>query len=83
MAFNGRTTFQIPTTALSKPLRQNQKRENFIYQHENARAHNACLTVNFQVANIMFVPDRPPLSQDMSAIKLLIATLRVLLFDRL
>ena len=57
-------------------LCQNQKRANFIYQHENAPAHTARLTVNFQVANIMFVLDRPPLSQDMSAIKLLIATLK-------
>ena len=36
----------------------------------------ARLTVNFLVANIIFVLDRPPLSQDMSAIKLLIATLK-------
>ena len=53
------------------PLCQNQKRANFIYQHDNAPAHTARLTVNFQVANIIFVLDRPPLSQDMSAIKLL------------
>ena len=45
-------------------------------QNDNAPAHTACLTVNFQVANITFVRDRPPLSQDMSAIKLLIATLK-------
>ena len=45
-------------------------------QHDNAPAHTARLTVNFQVANIFFVLDRPPLSQDMSAIKLLIATLK-------
>ena len=51
-------------------LRQNQKRANFIDQHDNAPAHTARLTVNFQVANIIFVLDRPPLSQDMSAIKL-------------
>ena len=57
-------------------LCQNQKRANFIDQHGNAPAHTARLTVNFQVANIMFVLDRPPLSQDMSAIKLLIATLK-------
>ena len=57
-------------------LRQNQKRANFIDQHDNAPAHTARLTVNFQVANIFFVLDRPPLSQDMSAIKLLIATLK-------
>ena len=59
-------------------LRQNQKRANFIHadQHDNAPAHTARLTVNFQVANIIFALDRPPLSQDMSAIKLLIATLK-------
>ena len=57
-------------------LRQNQKRANFIDQHDNAPAHTARLTVNFQVANIIFVLDRRPLSQDMSAIKLLIATLK-------
>ena len=57
-------------------LRQNQKRENFIDQHDNAPAHTARLTVNFQAANIIFVLDRPPLSQDMSVIKLLIATLK-------
>ena len=57
-------------------LRQNQKRANFIDQHDNAPAHTARLTVNFQVANIIFVLDRPPLSQDMSAIKLLIATFK-------
>ena len=58
-------------------LRQNQKRANFIDQHYNAPAHSVHLTVNFQVANIIFaVLDRPPLSQDMSAIKLLIATLK-------
>ena len=57
-------------------LRQNQKRANFIDQHDNAPADTARLTFNFQVVNIMFVLDRPPLSQDMSAIKLLIATLK-------
>ena len=57
-------------------LRQNKKRANFIDQHDNAPAHTARLTVNFQVANIIFVLDRPPLSEDMSAIKLLIATLK-------
>ena len=57
-------------------LRHNQKRASFIDQHDNAPAHTARLTVNFQVANIIFVFDRPPLSQDMSAIKLLIATLK-------
>ena len=49
-------------------MRQNQKN-----QHDNP-AHTARLTVNFQVANIMFVLDRLPLSQDISAIKLLTAT---------
>ena len=57
-------------------LRQNQKRANFIDQHDNAPAHTVGLTVNFQVVNIIFVLDRPPLSQDMSAVKLLIATLK-------
>ena len=57
-------------------LRQNQKRANFIDQHDNAPAHTVRLTVNFQVVNIIFVLDRPPLSQDMSAINLLIATLK-------
>ena len=57
-------------------LSQNEKRANFIDQHENAHAHTARLIVNFQVANIILVLDRPPLSQDMSAIKLLIATLK-------
>ena len=46
-----------------------------IDQHDNASAHTARLTVNFQVANITFVLGRPPLSQDMSAIKLLIKLL--------
>ena len=57
-------------------LRQNQKKANFIDQHDNAPAHTAHLTVNFQVENIIFVLDRSPLSKDMSAIKLLIATLK-------
>ena len=57
-------------------LRQNRKRANSIDQHENDPAHIARLTVNFQVANLIFVLDRPPLSQDISAIKLLIATLK-------
>ena len=57
-------------------LRQNPKRANFIDQHDNAPAHSARLTVNFQVVNIIFVLDRPLLSQDISAIKLLIATLK-------
>ena len=57
-------------------LRQNQKRANFIDQNDNALGQSARLTVNFQVANIFFVHDKPPLSLDMSAIKLLIATLK-------
>ena len=57
-------------------LRQNQKRANFIDQHDNAPAHTASLTVNFQVANTIFVFDRPPRSHNMSAIKLLIVTLK-------
>ena len=57
-------------------LRQNPKRANFIDQHDNALAHTAGLTVNFQVSNIIFMLDRSSLSQDMSAIKLLIATLK-------
>ena len=57
-------------------LRQNQTRANFIDQNDNAPAQSDHLTVNFQVANIIFVLDRPPLSKDMSAIKLLIATLK-------
>ena len=52
------------------------KRANFIDQKDTASAQSARLTVNFQVANIIFVLDRPPLSQDMSAIKLLITTLK-------
>ena len=58
-------------------LCQNQRRANFIDQHYNAPAHTARLTINFQVANIILVLDRPSLSQDMSAIELLIATLKL------
>ena len=57
-------------------LRQIQKRAHFIHQNDNAPGQSARLTVNLQIANIIFVHDRPPLSQDMSAIKLLIATLK-------
>ena len=63
----------LRTVALSS-LTRNQKRANFIDQHDNAPAQSARLTVvNVQFANTM------------SAIKLLIVTLtlRVLLFDRL
>ena len=55
---------------------QKQMRANFIDQHYNAPAHTARLIVNFQAANIILVLDRPPLSQDMSAIEPLIATLK-------
>ena len=57
-------------------LRQNQRTANFIDQHDNAPAHTVRLTVNFQAENIILVLDRPPLSQDMSAIESLIATLK-------
>ena len=40
-----------------------------MYQHENAPAHTACLTVNFLAANM-------DLSPDISPIELLIATLK-------
>ena len=36
-------------------LRQNQRRAKFIDQHDNALAHTALLTVNFQAANIILV----------------------------
>ena len=48
-------------------------------QHDNATAHTARLTVDFQVVNIIFVLDRPPLSQDMSAIKLLMSAIKLLI----
>ena len=35
-------------------LRQNQRRANYIDQHDNAPAHTARLTVNFQAATIDF-----------------------------
>ena len=66
--------YVLRPVALSS-LRQKQRRANFIDQHYNAPAHTACLTVIFQAANIILVLDRPSLSQDMSAIELLIATL--------
>ena len=65
----------LPPVALSS-LRQNQRRAKFKDQHDNAPAHTARLTVNFQAANIILVLDRPPLSPDTSAIELLIATLK-------
>ena len=55
---------------------QNQRTANFIDQQDNDLVHTARLTVNFQAANIILVLDRPPLSQDMSAIALLTATLK-------
>ena len=57
-------------------LRQNQRKANFIDRHDNATAHTARLTVNFQAANITLVLARLPLSLDMPAIELLIATLK-------
>ena len=57
-------------------LRQNEKRANFIDQHDNAPAQTACLTANIHAANMILVLNRPPLSQDMSAIEPLIATLK-------
>ena len=52
------------------------KESKLIDQHNNDPAHTARLSVNFQTANIILVLDRPPLSQVMSAIELLIATLK-------
>ena len=57
-------------------LCQNQRRANFIDQHCNAPDHTVRLSVNFEAANIILVLDRLPLSQDRSAIELLIATLK-------
>ena len=57
-------------------LRQSRRRTNSIDQHNNASALTASLTVNSQAANIILWLDRPPLSQDMSAIEPLIATLK-------
>ena len=57
-------------------LHLNQRTANLIDQHDNASVHTASLTVNFQAANMNLLLDRPPLSQDMSAIKILIATLK-------
>ena len=50
-------------------LHQNHRRGNFIYQHDNAPAHTARLTVNFLAANRVQVLDWPPLSPDMSPIE--------------
>ena len=47
-----------------------------MYQYDNAPAHTSrLLTVNF-LAVIIIVLDYPPLSPDMSSIKLLITTLK-------
>ena len=56
-----------------------------MYQHDNAPARTARLTVKFLAANRILVLDFPLLSPDMSPIELLIATLNqtVLLCDRL
>ena len=52
-------------------LRQNYRRGNFIYQHDNAPAHtcSARLTVNFLATNRIPVLDWPSLSPDMSPIE--------------
>ena len=50
-------------------LRQNYRRGNFIYQHDNAQAHSARLTVNFLATNRIPVLDWPSLSPDMSPIE--------------
>ena len=50
-------------------LLKNQRRANFIDQQDNAPAHTARLTVNFQAANII-------LMLEMSAIELIIATFK-------
>ena len=57
-------------------LRKNQRRANFIDKRDNAPAHTARLTVNFKAENIILVLDRPSLSQDMSTIEPLNATLK-------
>ena len=68
--------YRVLCPAALSSSRQNQRRANCIDQHDNDPAHAARLTVNFQAANIVLVLDRPPLFQDMSAIELLIATLK-------
>ena len=50
-------------------MRQNNRRGNFIYQHDNAPAHRARLTANFLAANTVQVLDWPPYSPDMSPIE--------------
>ena len=50
-------------------LRQNYRRGNFIYQHDNAPAHSARLTVNFLATNRIPVLDWPSLSPNMSPIE--------------
>ena len=49
-------------------LRQNYRRGNFIYQHDNASAHSARLTVNLLATNRIPVLDWLSLSPDMSPI---------------
>ena len=51
-------------------LRQNQRR------HDNAQTYTARLSVNFLAANIILVLELPSLSQDMSMIERVIATLK-------
>ena len=50
-------------------LRQNYRRGNFIYQHDNALAHGARLTVNFLATYRIPVLDWRSLSPDMSSIE--------------
>ena len=50
-------------------LHQNHRRGNFFYQHDNAPAHTARLTVNFLAANRVQVFDWPLLSPDKSPIE--------------
>ena len=50
-------------------LRQNYRRGNFIYQHDNAPAHSARLTVNFLATNRIPVLDWLSLSLDMPPIE--------------
>ena len=72
----GRCIDNIHRPVALSSLLQNQRRANFIDQHDIAPAHTARLTVNFQAANMILMLDSPPLSREMSAIELLIATLK-------
>lgn len=47
-------------------LQQNYRRGNFIYQHDNAPAHSARLTVNFLATNRIPVLDWPSVSRHVS-----------------